>query len=300
MTGFSSRAGTREATTFRTTSSNPDGVSSASSSRAIALNLSDWPNSVLLSVMSFIRPEKYVYYFCDESSQVRDPYMAVAGLAVPDAALAKIRADLVEIRKANGNPREVKWSTTKARRDSPERAFADYFEAAIRSGQIHFHIRFAPFDEYDHKTSGPRLRSDTTSKMHFQLLLHRALRYYGHNYSIRICPDNGDCTRALPGQVETLQWMASGKYNTPADCIDSVRCMNSEREPLLQLLDVPLGAFTALRNGRELSAPKRELADYIKAKWPDLDLQGNTPAGKRGFVVWNVKPKDTRRRDPWS
>lgn len=226
--------------------------------------------------------------------------MGVAGLAVPDAALNKIRDDLVEIRRTNGNPREVKWSTTKARRDSPERAFADYFERAVKSGQIHFHIRFAPFDEYNHKSSGARLRSDTTSKMHFQLLLHRALRFYGHRNRLRICPDNGDCTRALPNQVENLHWLASNTYNTPSDCIDSVRCMNSEREPLLQLLDIPLGALTALRNKRELSAPKRELAAHVKAKWPHVNLSGNTPDNKRDFVVWNVKPKDTRKRDPWS
>jgi len=244
-------------------------------------------------------PDKAVYYFCDESSQSGDRFMAVAGLAVPDTAVDGIRDDLIAIKKANGNPTEVKWSDTKARRESPEKAFADYFEEAVKAKKIHFHIRFAPFHQYDHKASGPGRRADTTSKMHFQLLLHRALRYYGPHYKLRIRPDNGRCTEQLPRQVANLHWQARELYGT-GDCIEHLQCLDSKREPLLQLLDIPLGAMTALRNLRPLTGAKAELAQHISAMWPRLDLARNTPIAEYTLNIWNVTPKGAPRRGPWS
>lgn len=226
--------------------------------------------------------------------------MAVAGLAVPDAVASKMRDELVAIKEAHGNPREVKWSDTKARRDSPERAFADYFEAAVNAKQIHFHIRFAPFGKYDHKISGPARRADTTSKMHFQLLLHRAVRFYGPFYKLRIRPDSGRCTQGLIAQVDNLHWQANERYGTPMDCIEHMQCWDSKKEPLLQLLDIPLGAMTALRNQRPLTGAKRGLADYISAKWPQVNLGGNSPISNKHFSIWNVVPKGPPRRGPWS
>lgn len=244
-------------------------------------------------------PDRCVFYFCDESSQIDDQFMAVGGLAVPDSVLNRMREDLLRIKEANGNPREVKWSTTKARRDCPRRAFADYFEEAVKAGQIHFHIRFAPFSEYDHKRN-PDKRSGTTSRMHFQLLAHRAVRFYGPHYKLRIYPDGGDCTKALPGQRDNLHWLAGEKYGTPHDCIEHIECTDSEKEPMLQLLDVPLGALAALRNRRVLGPAKQELADYISAKWPNVNLAGNTPPKEMKFAVWNVTPKAKPKGSPWS
>jgi len=185
----------------------------------------------------------------------------------------------------------------KARFHSPEKAFADYFEQKVKEKQIHFHIRFSPFKRYDHRASGPNRRSDTTSKMHFQLLLHRAVRFYGKHYKIRIRPDNGDCTKGLPAQVGNLHWQGIDRYDTPHDCVEHIQCLDSAREPLLQLLDIPLGAFTAARNNRPLTGAKRELADHILSKWPNLNLSRDVP--DIDFSVWNVTPKATPRRGPW-
>ena len=245
---------------------------------------------------------RFVYYFCDESSYVSDEFMAVAGLAIPDYAMDEITADLVTIKAVKGGPSETKWSTVKNRRDSAHEAFVDYFESAVRAGRIHFHIRFAPFDQYDHSVSGPKKRVDTTSKMHFQLLLHRALRFYGQHYKLRIRPDNGDCTAALVDQIGSLHTWGHENYGCAQDCVDSIEPRDSKKEVMLQLLDVPLGAFTALRNERELTGPKRVLADYVRGKFPHLRLDRNTPIAVKRLSVWNVKPsgpQGARGRGPW-
>ncbi|WP_297515610.1 DUF3800 domain-containing protein [uncultured Caulobacter sp.] len=241
---------------------------------------------------------KVVYYFCDESSYVTDEFMSVGGLAVPDYNLARIVADLHAIKNSKGGPSETKWNSVKSRRDSAHKAFVDYFRAGLEAGDFHFHVRFAPFSEYDHKISGPKQRIDTTSKMHFQLLLHRAIRFYGKHYKLRIRPDNGDCTSALVDQISKLHTWGATNYGCKHDCIENIEPRDSKREVMLQLLDVPLGAFTALRNQRELIGAKRELADYVQAAFPSVNLKNSTHMEAMKFNVWNVKPSGPRR-GPW-
>jgi len=240
-----------------------------------------------------------VYYFCDESSYLTDDYMSVGGLAVPDRDLAPITADLVAIKRSKGGPSEVKWSTVKSRRDSVHKAFVDYFAEAVHAKRIHFHIRFAPFNRYDHNASGEKKRIDTTSKMHFQLLLHRAIRFYGPHYKLRIRPDNGDCTASLVSQVDSLHSWGSYHYNAADGCIDNIEPRDSKKELMLQLLDVPLGALTALRNKRELIGPKRELADYVGAKFAHKNLWGSCGPKVMDFSVWNANPSGVPKRGLW-
>jgi hypothetical protein len=69
-------------------------------------------------------------------------------------------------------------------------------------------------------------------------------------------------------------------------------CLDSEAEPILQLVDVVLGAFTALRNNRALIGAKREVADHaLKALQKRRHDLFAMHSGTRHFSVWNVNPK---------
>lgn len=246
------------------------------------------------------RDVKFVYYFCDESSFVDDEFMAVAGLALPDYELDAVTADLRKIQQKNRGPSETKWSNVKARTNAAHTAFVDYFYDALEAKRLHFHIRFAPFQKYDHRASGPKRRVDTTSKMHYQLLLHRAMRFYGKHYKLRIRPDGGDCTAALVDQIDSLHTWGQHNYGCKPGCIESIESRDSKREPLLQLLDVPLGAFTALRNKRQLIGPKKMLSEYVRDKFPNKDLAVNDGPNEMNFSVWNAIPSGAPKRGPWS
>lgn len=230
--------------------------------------------------------------------------MAVAGLAVPDTELAAVTAEILALKEAVNYPHEVKWAKASKRRVNVHREMLELFARLLEADRIQFHIRFAPFDEYDHKLSGPNKRADTVSKMFFQLLLHRAVRFYGPHFKIHIRPDKGDCTSALMGQVDNLHSHAWGKYDCPMDCIASVECMDSKREPILQLLDVPLGALAAIRNGRHtderLGPIKRELAEFMLARLPQIDVHRDNGPKAFKVSVWNVRPKGAKARGPWS
>jgi uncharacterized protein DUF3800 len=242
-------------------------------------------------------PKKEIFYFCDESSFIGEEYMAVAGLALAKSNLTSVTDTIKALHKDN-NREEVKWTTTKSWNIEIRKSYIDCLVDLISKLQTHFHIRFAPFGQYEH--TGHRRVYDTVSKMYYQLLLHRALRHYGSDYRLLIRPDDGECTSQLEQFVPALHAEASKKYGSENDCIASLVCVNSKREPLLQLLDVTLGALCAYRNRRherpETRQAKRDLANYAHKAFGNRDLTRNHDSG-RWLSIWNVVPK---RRDPWS
>ena len=235
-------------------------------------------------------------YFCDEASFLEEEYMGVAGLAI---SRSRITATVKHLDKLKDDLRyrgEVKWGNTRKTGIAIRKAYLDHLAQLIRDNHAHFHIRFSPMNEYDHE--GPRKRFDTASKSFYQLLLHRAVRYYGNQCKIFIRPDNGECTRLLPDLHDWLHTDGAYRYKTPLDCIDSIVCLDSKKEPMLQLLDVALGALTAVRNGRhaleKVAAPKKELAPYAIQALGIRSLNGNRDDGNK-FSIWNVVPKKNKR-----
>lgn len=233
-----------------------------------------------------------VFYFCDETAFKSGPVMAVGGIAIPSAHLARVVAELREIDEACHKGAEVKWHTTRPLNLHTRKAYVDYLVSLIDENKAHFHIRFAPSDEYDH--DGPRRRFDTVSKMYYQLLLHRAVRFYGPHYDLHIHPDGGECTNQLEDHLGALDYEGQARYRAQASCIKCLECRDSMTEPLLQLLDVPLGALTAVRLGRlddpDMSAAKRELAEHTIARFDQPQLRGNSPATEMKLSIWNAKP----------
>jgi len=173
--------------------------------------------------------------------------MAVAGLALPRANLPAVLARIAAIPAPEGGFREseVKWNTTKTWNLEHRKCLASLLNERL----AHFHIRFAD-SAYDH--DGPRKRIGTVSKMFYQLLLHRAVRHYGTEYKMVIRPDDGPCAEELKGFSTVLLIDGQHRYGAHPECIQDVVCANSEREPMLQLLDVTMGALTALKNDRHL------------------------------------------------
>ena len=218
--------------------------------------------------------------------------MAVGGLAICKNRVSEAVKALYALNEEHRARGEIKWHNTRKRGLSIRKAYVDYLAKLIADNHAHFHIRFSPMNEYDHK--GSRRRFDTVSKMFYQLLLHRSVRYYGKDCQLFIRPDDGECTRQLPALKEALQNDGFLKYQTHATCIDSIVPLNSRNEPMLHLLDVPLGALTAFRNGRHLldhvGQPKRELAEYARTALGIRSLMGNRDDGNK-FSIWNVVPR---------
>lgn len=234
-----------------------------------------------------------ILYFCDESS-FNDTHMSVGGLAINADALSYILGELAQINEDYKVISEVKWQTAKSRRANTHMAYIDLLFRLIEEGRAHLHVRFAPFKDYDHSLSGIKRRSATVGKMHYQLILHRALRFYGDSCELIIHPDNGDCTEDLPKLVEALNNDGQTKCRLKARPVQRIECKDSKFEPMLQLLDVTLGALTAHKNLRHIdegtSSTKKELAQYAVAKTKLKSLEINSPLTAMKLNIWNVQP----------
>ncbi len=124
-------------------------------------------------------PNLHRYYFCDESSFTTGEFMGIGGIVIPEAGIPIITNELAEIRKANRATREeIGWSNTSRNEKQSRIEFIDYFWRLSEQGRADFHVRFAPFDEYDH-ADFKGTRFDTTSRMFYEMLLHRAVKHYG-------------------------------------------------------------------------------------------------------------------------
>jgi len=239
------------------------------------------------------KPRKQLLYFCDESSQSDDAYMAVAGIAVAQEAIPYILGKMTTIREKYGKQGEVKWKNAKSRNGVVHEAYIRLLFDLIEENRLHFHIKFARMDEYDHKLSGPRRKIDTVSKSFFQLLLHRPVAYYGHEADIHIHPDDGNCTAQLKDQIGALNFVGKRLCGKPG-VVKIVQPRSSEREPMLQLLDCTLGALAAYRNGRheleDISDTKKRLTRlaFELTGWPDIT---GSCYDKRKLSRWNSVPR---------
>lgn len=235
-------------------------------------------------------------YFCDESHIRTSDFMAVGGLAVRPERATKIEIDLKEIKRSCGVAldSEIKWSKCKKRYKSVHAAYIDYMFGAISRGEVHLHIRLSPFKAYDHNASGDRLETDTISKAFYQLLLHRAGRYYGKRCRILVRPDAGDCTAYLPKILEGVNTAACSTFRLPSRPFVEIAPRDSKKEPLLQLLDVTLGALTSARNGNHLNGRIEERKRLLVTQALELgkvkDIEKSDPRERRDFNIWNVVP----------
>lgn len=249
--------------------------------------------------MSEKRPR--LLYYCDETSQL-DTFMGIGGLALDLEVAELIRHDLSKINYSYEVTSEIKWTTAKKRRNSAHIAYIDLLFELIAANMVNFHIRFQEMDNYNHRLRGNRNRIDTVSKAHYQLLLHRATRYYGGQYDLHIRPDNGVCTYRLPSFKRALNSEAVRVFRHPVGCVRTIEPRDSKATPFLQLLDVTLGALTAFRNGRHLlpetSEMKKRLAIYAFEKTGLQSLEGSTPIARSNLSVWNVRPKIGPLRGP--
>lgn len=221
--------------------------------------------------------------------------MAVGGLAIRASRAAKIEADIFAINKAYGVSSEVKWQTAKKRRDNVHLAYIDLLFKLVRDNQAHFHVRICPFSEYDHKISGDRKETDTISKSFYQLLLHRAGRFYANSCSILVRPDNGDCTSYLKEMITALNGDIRKKFSVDRDPIRDLSPVDSKREPLLQLLDVSLGAIASFANGHHqtdgASETRKMLCQHAFAYTSLKTAMHSTAMEDRKFNYWMVRPK---------
>jgi hypothetical protein len=220
--------------------------------------------------------------------------MGLGGLAIRPSRAAQVERDIAAINDAMGATSEVKWEKARQRRDDVYRAYIDLLASLVAHKQAHLHLRFSPIAEYDHSLSGPRKHADTVGKAFYQLLLYRTGRYYSQSCKIVVRPDNGPCTEYLPKMLPGLVADCGVRFGPSETGFASISPADSVSEPILQLVDVTLGALTCIRNGNHengtVGGYKADLATYALKAFGLDRVDSNSPIEQRHLNVWDVVP----------
>ena len=233
-------------------------------------------------------------YFCDESHTRGHAFLGVAGIAVQPSRLPAIEADIANLNRRMNYTSEIKWEKARERRDDIFTAYVRLLAELVACKQVHLHLRFSPISQYDHSASGPRGHADTVSKAFYQLLLHRAGRYYSNSCEVHTRPDRGSCTDYLPKIRVGLNTHCRSIFGNRSDCFKTIETRDSEKEPILQLLDVTLGALTCLKNRNHENGTvgpyKASLATRAAEIFDIEDIHRPTSIDTRTLNIWNVVP----------
>lgn len=218
--------------------------------------------------------------------------MVVGGLVVAPQRLSEINSTIEGIKASAGIVGEVKWKKYKGgAKRAAYFALVDYAALLLREGQAHIHVLLCHFSEFDHKIAGPGNPEKSVNRMYFQLLWHRLCRFYGQSCALHFFPDAGADSAEIVSFREVICARAYKKYRTKPNCLRSIHPQPSDKHPVIQLMDVVVGAAAAKRESRLLSAHKQELADYVTKTLHPSGWHTDTPSNARRFTVWNFKHK---------
>ena len=78
-------------------------------------------------------PREELYYFCDETSFMREEYMCVGGFAIRKGRIPEIVRLLSKLREQRGTRGEIKWESTRDGNLPIRRDYID-FMAKLGSG----------------------------------------------------------------------------------------------------------------------------------------------------------------------
>ena len=94
-----------------------------------------------------------------------------------------------------------------------------------------------------------------------------------------------------------LNRVCKRKYGHTGEQLRAIEFRDSEKEPLLQLNDIILGAVCYQRNRRNdeagMAQYKSNLAGYVLGRFGYLDFDGDTPRGQK-MSIWNFESQHLR------
>ena len=225
----------------------------------------------------------------DESGISNDRYMLVGALTTSRNNVGAILNGIERLRSKVSMPHELKWQKVCDSRESEYKTFIDAGLRLLTKNQARFDMICFDNSIRDHKKYNEGDSDIGLNKMYYQLLLHRAVRYYGKKGGIHIRLDARNSSTPLSSLKDMLNNGARniGIENGPVKVLESTSSKNCD---LLQLNDVLLGAFSAYRNNRLNGRPsKARLAQHVFEKSGFDSLDEDSDRTKK-LTFWNFKP----------
>lgn len=229
--------------------------------------------------------------FCDEAGKNTDRYLAVGGLIVNSEGAPSIRREFVSTCARLKISGEVKWNRTKKGNHEKYREIVDLFFRLLAAGHMHFHCLIVDFQRFDHDLREDGGHNESLKRMYYQLILHRLCKKYGDNSLLYAFPDKAKELSGLDDLKVGLNSQSKTIFKHTGDRLKAIELRDSEREPLLQLNDIVLGAICYQKNRRNeaegMGQFKSNLAGYVLGRTGLVNFDNDTPRSNTDLSIWN-------------
>lgn len=237
-----------------------------------------------------------LHFYCDEAGKARDRYLVVGGMAFRSHRKSELRSEIEEIRQKLGvRPgAEIKWNKLKGHTLRAYMAHADYFESLLRANYIHYHAIIFDRHTLDRVTYPGATDDGVLARMYYQLILHRAARFYGDGCDLHVRPDKANELTHLPRLQNGLNADCFLRYGI-TNAVRSIKMKDSATDYLAQLNDLATGAIAYHRNERDLAADASIHKQMLALRYLEIsrlnNYLSNTSATARNFTIWNFQSK---------
>lgn len=235
------------------------------------------------------KPEDIAEIYVDESSQNNHRYLLIGGVGVMLPGLAALVDSIGKARLPDLPSGEVKWSkVSKAKLAAYKRIVDVLFD---NPNNIHFHCLVIDTTLLDHKRFNAGSREIGFNKEIYQLAMKFARLY---SCLFHLYPDRRETSQ----KPEDLRLILNRGCRKKGDKRDWPfrRCQfrDSKNTPLLQLVDVVMGAVAFKLNGHDVktgaSPAKCDLMTYVLERAGIKDVfKDATP--RNGFSIWHRRLK---------
>ncbi|MDN5850345.1 MAG: DUF3800 domain-containing protein [Nitrococcus sp.] len=229
-----------------------------------------------------------VHIYCDESCHLEkdgQKAMVLGGLSCPAGVRQLMARRIKALKRAHGiaSGREIKWTQVSPSRLAFYLALVDMFfdEPLLGFRTVVVDKTLLNHDRFE------QAHDDFYYKMWWQLLT----RLIDDQHCFRIFIDIKD-TRSQIKQIKLHEVLCNTHYDFDSSRIRSVEAVHSHQVPLLQLVDLLIGAMSHLHRGIATSQAKQDVIRRIQ-KRSRLTLMRNTPPQARKFNVFLWMPRET-------
>lgn len=241
---------------------------------------------------------EHIALFCDEAGKDTDRYLAVGGLVIPSPKSSRIVVSAFNSVKFRQNiSGEVKWNRTKKGNYEKYREVVDLVFRMAELGHLEFHCLLVDFQRFDHELREDGGRCESLKRMYYLLILHRLCRPHNEGQLLYALVDKANELVGLDGLKIGLNNVCKNQYGHTGNQLRAIEFRNSEKEPLLQLNDIILGAVCYQRNRRNEDAGaaqfKSNLAGYVLGRFGQLHFDDDTPRGQK-MSIWNFKSQNLK------
>jgi len=227
-----------------------------------------------------------IHVFADESgTHAAAPFLLIGGLWVPESVYPVLTAAIVDLCNQHRHEHEVKWEKVAPRFLGCYTALIDLFASMPGVAFNCISIDKGKTDYAKYSQSDPELGF---YKFYYQLISHRLEP--GNSYYLRL-----DRRRNMRKFLGTLKDCCNSTFKrqyglTLDDPVTAIQAVNSERNPVLQLADVLLGAVAASYESVITKPEKLALIQHIQATFHLSRLDQGTPWRlKEKFNVWQFQ-----------